>query len=336
MPKSINSNSLQSVVYPGSINPEQISLLEERYTSSIIPDEKISLAIPVINVFGGLFGAWYGGSLTKGGIAETTKAMQCKDEQGILLGLVNTGIGSTYAGMGLSMFGNGVAEVLPRFSLSSSPLAQRMMHIFTTVMNWLGVALYSLYIAGAVIALPELREFRNAYTEILQKPRMSPKTKAFEVLQFIQGQISLTGEDRAQLKGASPEIEKKKLEMKKDQLIRKVGKECAEEIEKKLPQLFEEVRAGNLENTEKLIVVVDRNSFKQVVTQIALVAAGFLGMVGSILSIASTGGLANYAFIACASVLYWLNRPIGNLLYKFYVPSTEKPVVCYNERHAVV
>ncbi len=335
MPKSINSNSLQSVVYP-VITPEQVSLLEERYTSPSIPTEKISLVIPMINVFGGLFGAWYGRSLTKDGLAETTKAMECKDEQGILLGLVNTGIGSTYAGMGLSMFGNGVVEVLPKLSVSIGQLAHRLIHIFTTVMNWLGVALYSLYIAGAVIALPELRDFRNAYTEILQKPRMSPNTKAIEVLHFFKAQISVTAEDRAQLKNASPEIEKKKLEMKKDQLIRKVGKECAEEIENTLPQLFEEVRAGKLENTEKLIAKVDRNSFKQVVTQIALVAAGVLGMMGSILSIAATGGLANYAFIVCASALYWLNGPIGDLLYKFYVPSTEKPAVCYNERYAVV
>lgn len=336
MPQSINSNSLRSVAYPGSINPEQITLLEERYNSPIIPSEKISLALPVINVFGGLLSTWYGGRLTKDGIAETKKAMECKDEQGILLGLVNTGIGSTFAGMGLSMCGNGVVEVLPKFSLYSGPLTERLMHIFTAVMNWLGVTLYSLYIAGAVIALPELRDFRNAYTEILQKPRMSPNMKANAVLQFFQAQISLTDEDRAQLKGASPETYKKKLEMKKDQLIRKVGKECAEEIEKKMPELFEEVSAGKLENIEKLIAKVDRNSFKQVVTQIALVAAGILGMMGSILSIAATGGLANYAFIACASVLYWLNGPIGDLLYKFYVPSTEKPAVWYNQRHAVV
>src|SRR4051812_13179037 len=116
MSLSIHSNPLRRADYSGLITPEQVSLLEQKYVSSIIPEGKISLAIPVINVFGGLLGAWYGGWLTKDGIAETKKAMQCKDEQGTLNGLVNTGIGSTFAGMGLTMFGNGIAEVLPMFS----------------------------------------------------------------------------------------------------------------------------------------------------------------------------------------------------------------------------
>jgi len=257
-------------------------------------------------------------------------------KKGVVNGLANTGIGVTFAGMGAAMCGNGVADALPILQVCSTEVSQILIKIFTTVMNWLGLALYTFYIVGAVAALPDLRAFRNEFNAMLDQPRICPKTKAQESLQFLQAQISLTPQDRLEMNGMPPEAAVKKLQMKQDLLIRRVGSECAKQIERELPQLLQEVRDGKLENTEKLLALVARRNFKQTVAQICMLVAGILGVVGSVFAIVALGGCASYVLFASASILYWLNSPIGDMTYRIYAPSTDAPRICYKPNYAII
>ncbi len=294
-----------------------------------------TLATPMINGIGGLLGMGYGGYLTKQGIDETVQAAKCGDKQGLISGSVNTGVGITFVGMSTALCANGIVSTLPILELCSINTSESLIKIFTTAMNWLGLALYTLYIGGSLSALPELSKFRHSFNEMLHTQRMSTKTKALEGLRFIESQISLTEQEKAELSQMPPECVRKKLEHKWDKLVRCVGLECAKKIEQELPALFKEVSEGKLHNAEKLLAAVSKGNFKQTVTQIAMLAAGIIGVIGSVLALAAVGGYASFALFAVSSVLYWLNGMIGDIAYKICAPSTDLRPACFNPQPAV-
>lgn len=305
------------------------------WSSPALNKNLTNLATPMINGIGGLLGMGYGGYLTKQGIDETVQAAKCGDKQGLISGSVNTGVGITFVGMSTALCANGIVSALPILELSSINTSESLIKIFTTAMNWLGLALYTLYIGGSLSALPELRNFRHSFNEMLHTQRMSTKTKALEGLRFIESQISLTEQEKAELSQMPPECVRKKLEHKWDKLVRCVGLECAKKIEQELPGLFKEVSEGKFDHTEKLLAAVSKGNFKQTVTQIAMLAAGIIGVIGSVLALAAIGGYATFALFAVSSVLYWLNGVMGDIAYKIWAPPTDLKSACFNPQPAI-
>lgn len=337
MSVKINSHGLHNPVPVQYTDPAAlVGLGQGNWAASQMQRGDVTaLVVPVISGLGGVLGVGYGGYLTKKGIEEVAQAKQCGDTNGAISGSFNTGIGVTFVGMSAASTANGIMGILPVFEITSN-LFEPLTKIFTTAMNWLGVALYSFYIGGAAAALPELNEFRGCFDEMLNNPRMCPKTKALEALRFLQNQISLTDAEQAELSQMPPDSVPKKLQMKWDRLVRCVGLECAQKIYQDLPEIFREVKAGKLENAEKLITQVSRSNFKQKVTQYSLLAAGIIGVVGSVLTLLSIGGYAGFALFAGASMLYWLNGMIGDIAYQILPPRSNIREMCYNPVNASI
>jgi hypothetical protein len=332
---NIDSHSLYQPISPQFTEAGTL-MNQGNLTSATAQSGNITLAVPILNTLGGLLGAGYGLHLSKQGLNETYTALKCCDTKGVVSGSVSTGVGIAFLGASSSMCANGVVGFLPSLGLSSLKAAQSLIAIFTTAINWLGLSLYSLYIGGAVAALPELRDFRNEFQNMMNSPRMCSKTKALEGLRFLKEKISFTDQEKASLNRIQPDLALKGEQRKWNQFIRSVGLECAEKVASELPQLFKEVHEGKLKNTEELLVAVNRGNFKQTVGQIAMLAAGILGSIGSVLALTAIGGYVTFALFASASALYWLNNVIGDIAYKIIAPSTDIARVCYNAKHAII
>jgi hypothetical protein len=328
---NIDSHSLYQPISPQFTEAGTL-MNQGNFASTNTQIGNIPLAVPILNTLGGVLGAGYGLHLSKKGVEQTYTALKCSDSNGALSGVMNTGVGVTFVGASSAMGANGVVGFLPSLGLATTKTAEALIGFFTTAINWLGLTLYSFYIGGAVAALPELREFRNEFQTMMKNPRMSPKTKALEGLYFLKNKLALTDQEKV---GLSPELVTKAEQRKWNQFIRFVGLECAEKVERDLPQLFREVQNGNLDNAQNLITEVNRGNFKQMVGQIAMFAAGILGSIGSALAITAIGGYAAFGLFASASALYWLNSVIGDVAYKIIAPSTNISEVCFVPSPAV-
>ncbi len=295
----------------------------------------IPLAVPIINTLGGLVGVGYGAHLSKKGINQTYTAIKCSDTTGAITGAMNTGVGVAFVGASAAMGSNGIFGFLSALGFASVKAAEAFIAISTTAINWIGLTLYSFYIGGSVASLPELYDFRNEFQNMLKNTRMTPQTKALEGLNFLKNKIGLSEREKVSLNQAEPELVAQGEQRKWNQFIRFAGKECAERVVTELPLLLTEVREGKLENAQNLLAEVNRGNFKQIVGQIAMFAAGVLGCIGSFLAIAAVGGYVTFALFGSASVLYWLNSPIGDVAYKIIAPSTDISQSCFTPSPAV-
>jgi len=293
-----------------------------------------SIALSILTGLSGLFGALYGGYLTKEGVQETRRAIQCHDRTGVMSGVANTAGGATFAGMGATMFGSSAVTAFQQLGCPPTSLSESFGRFCTSTVDWLGLVMYGLYLFGSVVNLFEHRAFQKAWNDMLSHPRMTEQTKVLESLRFLELNLSLSEPEKKSAR--TPEEIQILLQKKRDRLLRCLGKDCVLKIESDLPKLLRDVKKGNLTEAKEFIHQVKRANFKQKAVHITMCVAGIIGMAGSALSLCLGGGLICIPFFAVASVLYWCNDPISRLAQKFYVPSTDTPQVVYKSRYALV
>lgn len=317
MSKSIDSStSLQRSLANATMLREQNLSTSPAQSLGFMPS-----ALSIFSTLSGLFGALYGGYLAKTGYFEFRRAMSCNDEKGIMTGAINTCAGSAFAGMGAMMCANGSVRVLPLMGVAPTRFLDALGELFSPAVDALGILMYGLYLVSSLMTLTELRAFKNDWKCMLDKPRGSTRAKAQECLSFIQDKLFLTEQEKKDLKSHSPEQIQMHQQRKRDQLIRCLGKNFVERIEKELPNLQQEVKNGPLQATQQFIIDIDRAHFKQKAIHITMCAAGIIGMFGSALSLALGGAPVCLPCFALASILYWFNEPISRLAHKIYVPA---------------
>jgi hypothetical protein len=303
-------HSLLADIPRGSVSPEMV---QESTTWGVSWLDEIGakippVALPILCGAGGGLSTLYGGYLTYLGIAEMREARRCQDRSGVAIGMANTGIGATFTGMGVMMLGSGAAETWAVVRPAMAATAQFIAKLFALIMSWLGAVLYTFYVIQALCSLPELSVFSKGLHKVLNKAETLDQNKEAQSLQFLQAQVQLNDREKEEL---TPQVQAQKQRTKLNQFVRRVGNACADNVVRALNK-------GNLTSREieDLMAQAHRGNFKQKAVQISLLVAGILGLLGTGLLLAGIGGWMHYALFASASVLYWLNDPIGNVAYK--------------------
>lgn len=207
-------------------------------------------------VLGGLLSCYIGGKLVSAGLSEYRKANSYGDTEGKVGGFLGGSIGASFAGVGVSMVGGNLPNVIyPLNTVLTNPTVSAALSVAG---NFCLLAMSGFMLVNSIYTWNHLKNFREELLGIIDNKHLSEELKAKQGLAFLSQQISLTegemielqkqhGSDRKALQVASKHL----AETKWARFVRRVGLECATKVAKEIGTIQEGLKVNDKDLTFK-------------------------------------------------------------------------------------